>query len=118
LETLYPLTDSALKQLADIQHPHPKLLKEDHCQQAQVVRYVVLKEKFKDSALITEHITDRKEDTFVVEYQIMMQLHPTNLEVFLYFWWKIKEYQLRGVQTLDLQVECISCATQTSRVTE
>jgi hypothetical protein len=53
LETLYPLTDSALNQLADIQHPHPEISREDHLQQARVVRYVVTKGKFEDSGIIT-----------------------------------------------------------------
>jgi hypothetical protein len=64
-----------------------------------VIRYLILKEKFEDGALIARHITDGREDKFTNEYQIVLGIHPTNLEIFLYFWWKIRsisqeEYRL------------------------
>jgi hypothetical protein len=64
-----------------------------------VIRYLILKEKFKDGALITRYITEGREDKFTDEYQIVLEIHPTNLEIFLYFWWKIRsigqeEYRL------------------------
>jgi hypothetical protein len=64
-----------------------------------VIRYLILKEKFKDGTLIARHITEGREDEFTNEYQIVLEIHPTNLEKFLYFWWKIRnirheEYRL------------------------
>jgi hypothetical protein len=82
--------DKALNQLAEFPLPHPDLLRRHHCQQAQVFRYIILKEKFEDSALITQHIAGGQADSFITEYQIVLQIHPVQLEVFLYFWWKIR----------------------------
>jgi hypothetical protein len=64
-----------------------------------VIRYLILKEKFENWALITRYITKGKEDEFTDEYQIVLEIHPTNLEIFLYFWQKIRnigweEYRL------------------------
>jgi hypothetical protein len=64
-----------------------------------VIRYLILKEKFEYKALITRYITEGKEDKFTKEYQIILEIHPTNLEKFLYFWQKIRnikheEYRL------------------------
>jgi hypothetical protein len=64
-----------------------------------VIKYLILKEKFENGALIARHITDGKEDEFTNEYQIVLEIHPTNLEIFLYFWRKIRninreEYRL------------------------
>jgi hypothetical protein len=64
-----------------------------------VIRYLILKEKFKDRALITRYVTEGREDEFTNEYQITLEIHPTNLEKFLYFWQKIRnirceEYRL------------------------
>jgi hypothetical protein len=64
-----------------------------------VIRYLILKEKFKNGALITRYITEGKEDKFTNEYQIVLEIHLTNLEIFLYFWRKIRnigqeEYRL------------------------
>jgi hypothetical protein len=91
--------DKALNQLAPLQHLHPDLLRRDHQHQAQVIRYLILKEKFEDGTLIVRHVTERREDKFTNEYQIVLEIHPTNLEKFLYFWQKIRnirceEYRL------------------------
>jgi hypothetical protein len=99
LETLYPLMDKALNQLVPLQNRRPDLSRRDRRHQAQVIRYLILKEKFEDGALIARHITDGKEDEFTNKYQIILGIHPMNLEVFLYFWWKIRninqeEYRL------------------------
>jgi hypothetical protein len=64
-----------------------------------VIRYLILKEKFEYGALIMRYVTEGKEDKFTKEYQIVLEIHPTNLEKFLYFWGKIrnikrKEYRL------------------------
>jgi hypothetical protein len=64
-----------------------------------VIRYLILKEKFEDGTLIARHVTEGREDKFTNEYQIVLEIHPTNLEKFLYFWWKIRnirreEYRL------------------------
>jgi hypothetical protein len=55
-----------------------------------VIRYLILKEKFENGALIMRYITKGKEDEFTHKYQIVLEIHPTNLEIFLYFWWKIR----------------------------
>jgi hypothetical protein len=78
-----------------------------------VIRYLILKEKFKDGILIVKHVTEGREDQFTDEYQIILEIHPTNLETFLYFCQKNKRYQVQGVQTLDLQPEHICCVVQT-----
>jgi hypothetical protein len=77
-----------------------------------VIRYLILKEKFKDGTLIARHVTEGREDKFTDKYQIVLEIHPTNVEKFLYFWRKIRNIR-HGVQTLDLQPECISRAVQT-----
>jgi hypothetical protein len=64
-----------------------------------VIRYLILKEKFKNRALIMRYITEGREDKFTDEYQIVLEIHPTNFEIFLYFWQKIRnigreEYRL------------------------
>jgi hypothetical protein len=60
---------------------------------------LILREKFEDGTLIVRHVTKGREDKFTDEYQIILEIHLTNLEMFLYFWWKIrsircKEYRL------------------------
>jgi hypothetical protein len=62
-----------------------------------VIRYLILKQNFEDRTLIARHITEGREDEFT--NKIVLEIHPTNLEKFLYFWWKIrnirhKEYRL------------------------
>jgi hypothetical protein len=52
---------------------------------------VILKEKFKDGALIVRHITKGREGEFTNKYQIVLEIHPTRLETFLYFWRKIRD---------------------------
>jgi hypothetical protein len=60
---------------------------------------VILSRRFKNRALIVRHVTKGREDKFTKEYQIILEIHPTNLEKFLYFWQAIRgikceEYRL------------------------
>jgi hypothetical protein len=64
-----------------------------------VIKYLILKEKFEYGGLITRYVTEGKEDEFTKEYKIILEIHPTNLEKFLYFWQQIRnikreEYRL------------------------
>jgi hypothetical protein len=60
---------------------------------------MIPREKFENGTLTARHITKGKEDEFTDEYQIVLEIHPANLEIFLYFWQKIRgirheEYRL------------------------
>jgi hypothetical protein len=64
-----------------------------------VIKYAILGQIFENGELLAKYITEGREDKFTSDYQITLEIHPKNLEIFLYFWWKIRgirreEYRL------------------------
>jgi hypothetical protein len=80
---------------------------------------MILKGNYDNRALIVRYVTKGREDKFINKYQIVLEIHPTNLEIFLYFWQKIGgircgEYRL---WISNLSVYLVQYKQQTDRTT-